>query len=1277
MANKVEERINHNYYKQIADKISQQLAKIHDSPLSNKRWVWELVQNAKDVENKFGRVSIRIELWQDKLVFSHNGNYFTDGNITGLIQQVSSKDSENEGETKQTGKFGTGFITTHLLSRIIDVRGVVKNPNTNEYQRFKLHLDRSAQKSEDLIQSITDNLEWVKGLDKGNFEDFPIVDNYDNRDEKSFDTSFTYYLNDDSLRAAQIGLSDLINTLPITMVSLPKVKSVVVVNHVTNETQEYTCNSDILQKTEDAEIKKSVIDINENKKYYLTYEAYENGEHSVALSIETKIDNSGNYMLVKRDKEQPVLFRDFPLIGSECFYFPYMLNGFEFNPTETRNGILLNSDQPNPKKNRKIIEKAVNAVFEFNDWLLSQGASNTYLLASSQKPIPQEPWDEIYAKPWIESLQKQWRNRLLSQALVETSTGYRKVVDIRIPYYGSKEANKKFYSFLEDFMQEGVLPLSEQQEAWSDVINAENTTWQVKLRYTRQDFFEDLQRVGCMRNLCTRLGHSKGECYVWLNRLYKFIEEQGDEEYLEKYPVVPNQSGDFCLLGDLYSDSAQRIPNKLKDICISLLDRNFYDELISEEIEDQFFKKNRQYTLNNLITDINMNIRNANEKRNIVSQNEWDVVSKGVYGILTLKTDNEKDEQALRDRMYAFVQDFVQYLPNQESIEGLPNSLWTESDIFVLKSTPQLVEKYASSLEELVTKMLSNARGKTVEESIFWLNEYGQLCKINNYNIPQDLKIFPNQNGELCSLSCLHYDNFIPEELKELAYLATNEDWRSKLLDTRILGYANYNVISTKDIYESIKKSFETCIDHNIKLQVAKEAISLIPASLHFETSDNTTIYKLARRYDKTIKAEKVLGNSEGFYWEIFASFMLRYICKSIAESVNINTLASNMGIDEDAAINYTDEIIDFAETRYGKRYSKYVECDYGIWVNQNDDFCTFNEIYKDDNISDELKDIANNQIVNQDYRAILLRTDMRCSHYLPNTSVKNNKDVLVAIDDVIRQYIEEKRSFQDPCFAGLVFNLNKLINDNPKYKNDLKVFCSNKDKLIVGTIGDKETLAIVGAIVSNPDKLELINEINKHSKEDIQQLLQKLEIGEAYSKETANTIQQIAKEFPNFDFAKLLEKLRKETGDFELTAIYNDSANERKVEIGDKGEAFVYQKLLMQYSKEEITWSNLCKEGEAGDRIVEMNNIEYKLKTTRHDYDFKISSNKRVIYIEVKSTIGKLEQSSTYPLYFETKEWKHVDIENATSNSVHLIARVFDVEGTPSVYYLQQTKLV
>ena len=103
-----------NNRKLTADKIRQILSKVQNNPSdSAKRWVWELMQNAKDVPNKFGRVSLKIILSNDILEFKHNGDPFSLSNIFSLIQQVSSKDSSNSDEDV-TGKFGTGFISTHL-----------------------------------------------------------------------------------------------------------------------------------------------------------------------------------------------------------------------------------------------------------------------------------------------------------------------------------------------------------------------------------------------------------------------------------------------------------------------------------------------------------------------------------------------------------------------------------------------------------------------------------------------------------------------------------------------------------------------------------------------------------------------------------------------------------------------------------------------------------------------------------------------------------------------------------------------------------------------------------------------------------------------------------------------------------------------------------------------------------------------------------------------------------------------------------------------------------
>ena len=59
-----------------------------------------------------------------------------------------------------TGKFGTGFLTTHLLSRVVYVSGIFNNltegqPMPDEgvkYKRFSLLLDRSPRDKLEMIQ---------------------------------------------------------------------------------------------------------------------------------------------------------------------------------------------------------------------------------------------------------------------------------------------------------------------------------------------------------------------------------------------------------------------------------------------------------------------------------------------------------------------------------------------------------------------------------------------------------------------------------------------------------------------------------------------------------------------------------------------------------------------------------------------------------------------------------------------------------------------------------------------------------------------------------------------------------------------------------------------------------------------------------------------------------------------------------------------------------------------------------------------------------------------
>jgi len=140
----------------IADKIIKRLHDLDKTIENNQgRWAWELLQNAKDsiAEDSKRTVSVQIQLDENSVEFRHNGAHFTEQDVRGLINQISSKEIEEGQQTQKTGRFGTGFLTTYLLSRVIQVKGIVETANKDFY-KFVFPLDREGTTTPQLILKI-------------------------------------------------------------------------------------------------------------------------------------------------------------------------------------------------------------------------------------------------------------------------------------------------------------------------------------------------------------------------------------------------------------------------------------------------------------------------------------------------------------------------------------------------------------------------------------------------------------------------------------------------------------------------------------------------------------------------------------------------------------------------------------------------------------------------------------------------------------------------------------------------------------------------------------------------------------------------------------------------------------------------------------------------------------------------------------------------------------------------------------------------------------------
>ena len=186
----------------ILDSIHRLMMEVNEN--SPRRWVWELIQNAGDAAQG-EEVEIFIHLKRDgegwRLEFSHSGRPFNVLTLTSLVNQVSGKERGPREEGREsTGRFGTGFMTTHLLSRKVEVRSVIQEEG-EDCKRFRILLDRSGTTLREIEEGLDLALGELEGLD--------LVPDCRDLREGELNTVFSYLLDKRGVETALAGIRDL------------------------------------------------------------------------------------------------------------------------------------------------------------------------------------------------------------------------------------------------------------------------------------------------------------------------------------------------------------------------------------------------------------------------------------------------------------------------------------------------------------------------------------------------------------------------------------------------------------------------------------------------------------------------------------------------------------------------------------------------------------------------------------------------------------------------------------------------------------------------------------------------------------------------------------------------------------------------------------------------------------------------------------------------------------------------------------------------------------
>ncbi len=523
-----------------------------------RRWVWELLQNAMDTTNseRPTNVQIAVDESTSNLHFRHNGNPFNVDNITYLVNQQSSKPRQvNINERKRTiGKFGTGFITTHLLSEKVTLKSTVDAGNFG-HKQFELLLDRSGKDEAELYEGVKKSMEILLNLDQ-----LPDVVNYE---KKNLNTEFIYHLSDCGSVVAKTGVEDLIESLPFTMSFVRNIENVEIINSKNFKYQGYEkVSSNIFIHT---------IIINENElRQILTVES---STEDAIIAIEIR-KNSNQIEFLELNERTPRLFCNYPFIGTELMNLPVVFNSSSFNVyQERRNGIILkNADTIEILENKKLILECNKLLFDLLKFVSESEMNfqNSYVLANCKMP---ESFEWLYSKWYEENILNPLKGVILTSKIVEIEKEngfYRKAImddeeSIDFPFHKEADVRERIFDLC-NTPNYFVLPVKKHIHLWHKI-----NWWDEKYDLSIKNLSNWFSSMKTLQNIKNTIGIGDG----FIKWLEDFINLFNEEETVvglinrNKLPIYPNQNGELVTKNTIYWDNGD-IPEVLKDILFDL-----------------------------------------------------------------------------------------------------------------------------------------------------------------------------------------------------------------------------------------------------------------------------------------------------------------------------------------------------------------------------------------------------------------------------------------------------------------------------------------------------------------------------------------------------------------------------------------------------------------------------------------------------------------------------------------------------------------------------------
>ncbi len=789
----IENQYQNVYNASIATKIIQHMDRVRDNKTEElaRRWVWELIQNAKDVSYADSSVKVKISLYSDRLDFSHNGKNFRIKDILSIINQVSSKKPDTENET--TGKFGTGFITTHQLSEKVNLSGILQDTdmvNGEEKltpKRFTVELDRSGHNQDEIMQSIDKAIKIIAELDG---EPDTAVNPED------FNTTFSYVLSDkESFESARKGVEDIKHSFAYVLAFVKNLSTIIIEDKINNTEIKYS-----LEDSQNLYKDISILTTKENIKET-------SGEveklHRILLHLCDGIllaaPISENNEFLPIDELVPRIFVDFPLIGSEKFPFPVVCNSRNLLPNEPRSWIPLseNESSMNSKNNKNILEKARDNYIVMIKEAANCGFKDFYNALYIPK-ISQET--DVHKEWYYEKIIDTIVTKCFAAPIIYTQElGHSSLTkNLCFAVSGDLEEAKRVWN-ISNYLGNIKLPNYEDLQGWNKTILSliDNSTidnhcltldYLVQTANSRNDLSDEISYVS------------------WVQLIYDAVLENSElKAQLESglLRLIPDQSGYRTLhaINNVFIDN--NIDEKLKHVVVGLNSINFVDTANLRKLDIYGLLVNKDFKTRGLIGVKDYNIYELIDnikKRSDFYNRTFSGNNRAYFLDAWLLLVSCHPDKALYDLCKTFFKNETERLEYSEISNVVDKDLWYNSIKGIVYMIAEKINTYGS-LELFVRHLFSNdintintGNNKVVNENktMDFLNKFYELAK--NYNVTKnlnDFKVFPNQVGTLCSNVTMYRDIGVDEEIKIVSELISKghkiTNCREYLLDTRLV----------------------------------------------------------------------------------------------------------------------------------------------------------------------------------------------------------------------------------------------------------------------------------------------------------------------------------------------------------------------------------------------------------------------------------------------------------------------------------------------------------